>query len=378
MTLSVPFNDTSRIFKLFEEELKETLYKVAKSGWWLQGEHNQSFSKSFAEFCNARYCVPVANGTDALELALRASLPEMQPHSEHEVITVANAGGYTSTACHLVGAKPVYVDIDPLTQLICLDSLKNALNEHVRAVVITHLYGGAVDMYTVRKCLDDSPFENIVLIEDCAQAHGAKVGNERVGSLGDLATFSFYPTKNLGALGDAGAITTSDPERHQKVRSLHQYGWTSKYQISHAQGRNSRMDEMQAAVLDTLLPHLDTFNKRRIEIRDLYLEAASEKLQFLDYSTNDFVGHLTVAKTPDRDGFSKFMSDRNIATDIHYPTLDCDQLAWQNKSMRIEEKTNLKNSRQGIQEIISIPCFPQMREEEVQHVVNALSDWEKV
>lgn len=374
MKIKVPLNDPSRVFLEHQVQILKTISDIASNGRWLQGEQTQKFAQAFAAFCGVEHCLPVANGTDALELALRAVLPEERTAAP-EVITVANAGGYTTSACHLVGATPVYADIHESNQLIDIDSLIRCLGPEVQAVVITHLYGGAVDVPEVRRRLNAAGYGRLPIIEDCAQAHGAKVGEKRVGSLGDLAAFSFYPTKNLGAFGDAGAIVTSDSKLYERVKALSQYGWDEKYQVRVPHGRNSRMDEIQAGVLAYLLPHLDETNHRRLKIYEQYREVGRSRVTFLDYPPGRYVAHLAVALSPDREAFMKFMGEKGIQTAIHYPILDCDQPGWQRLPMRIEAQSRLKISRKSVNLGVSLPCFPAMGNHEIDLVCQALKDW---
>jgi dTDP-4-amino-4,6-dideoxygalactose transaminase len=204
MKTIVPFNDTARIFNQHKDKLLNILSETAASGWWLLGKQTQDFAKIFAKYCGVNFCLPVANGTDALEIAIKSLLNN--PVIDDEIITVANAGGYSSIACRLVGVTPVYADINPKTLLIDIESIKNCLSSKVKMVILTHLFGAVVNVHAVRRMLDDAGYSTVNIIEDCAQAHGAKLGKQRVGSLGDIATFSFYPTKNLGTMGDAGVI----------------------------------------------------------------------------------------------------------------------------------------------------------------------------
>jgi dTDP-4-amino-4,6-dideoxygalactose transaminase len=191
--------------------------------------------------------------------------------------------------------------------------------------------------------------------------------------MGDLAAFSFYPTKNLGALGDAGAVTTSDPDLYEALRQLHQYGWSEKYRVAIAGGRNSRMDEAQASVLTALLPHLDEMNRDRVAILTAYREAGGERLKFLKYRTAT-VAHLAVALCPKRQTFRRFMEDRGIATAVHYPILDCDQPGWRNLAQRIGP-IGLSVSRRCVTEIVSLPCFPFMADDEVRYAVETIMAW---
>ncbi len=368
--LPIPFNDTARTANTHSEKLLDCIGDVALNGRWLMGNYNRRFAKAFAEYCGAQYCLPVANGSDALELSLRAVLGENT--AEAQVITVANAGGYTSAACRLVGATPVYVDIDINSQLVCLSCIEQALEPEVKAIVITHLYGGVVDVPAVRALLTERGRSDIAIIEDCAQAHGASLGRGRVGNFGDLATFSFYPTKNLGAMGDGGAIVTSNEALLKTLSALHQYGWEKKYQVATRYGRNSRMDEMQAAIVLQLLPHLDGWNNRRRDIYQRYREATSRGIDFLVHQC-DFVAHLAVVRTQHRDEFMAFMKDRKIAVDIHYPVLDTDQEAWFELPQR--QVGGLSASRASAVQVISLPCFPTLYDSEVERVCLALRDW---
>lgn len=372
---NIPFNDTARLYHDYKTEIDAAMMRVAASGWWLQGQHNQAFAEAFADYIGVAHCLPLANGTDALELALKAA-KHLTSKDKTEVITVANAGGYTSTACRLCDLTPVYVDIDSASQLVDLDQIINAVTEQVCAIVVTHLYGAAVDVPRLRQLLDENGKNDLLIIEDCAQAHGAKVGEARVGSLGDLATFSFYPTKNLGALGDAGAITTQNPEVYNYLKRLHQYGWSAKYTIDEYAGRNSRMDEMQAAILSVILPHLDDMNTRRNVIRQAFIQSLPASIRLLDYTHHDHVTHLCIARSANRDDVMKYLKNAQIACDIHYPILDCDQAAWKDKPMRIASDQNLGESRKSVSEIFTLPCFPQLRDEEVEQICHALEHYE--
>lgn len=373
--IKIPFNDTSRTFELYKSELLSAINSVAESGWWLLGKHTQLFADEFAKYCGTTYCLPLGNGTDALEIALRTILSDHLEDERCEVITVANAGGYSSTACRLIGAIPVYADINADTHLISLPSIENCLSADVKAIVLTHLYGAAIDVKSVRNLLNSHGYHSIKIIEDCAQAHGALVNGELVGSLGDIATFSFYPTKNLGAMGDGGAITCSNKHLYDIAKSLHQYGWSSKYKISLVGGRNSRMDEIQAAVLNCLLPHLDEFNAQRKLIYKRYSTYNCSKFSTLNYKSCDHVGHLAVCLVDNRDGFIKFMNDKNIAVDVHYPIFDIDQPAWANLESRIDPVYGLVESRKIQKQIISLPCYPTLTEQELNYICDSLKEW---
>lgn len=375
--LKVPFNDTSRTYSQYARKINNAIQNVASSGWWLMGRETAAFAEEFAEYCNAKHCLPVANGTDALEIALRATLGDKRSE-EHEVITVANAGGYTTTACRLIGLTPVYVDVHKSTLLIDFRSVIDAMSSKVSAVVVTHLFGGAVDVVKLRSKLDAAGYSNVCIIEDCAQAHGAKLHGTPVGAFGDIATFSFYPTKNLGAMGDAGAIVTQNTELFEYASALSQYGWSRKYEVLLSPARNSRMDEIQAAILRTLLPHLDEQNEKRKAIYAQYAETLKSTCMYeraLDHGGDDFISHLSVITTNQRDELRAFLSRYRIATDIHYPVLDFDQLAWRTLPMRLDEVSQLSTSKEITAQILSIPCFPTMTASEIEYVCYAFKCW---
>jgi len=363
----VHINQPSRQLALLRGDILQALSEVADSGRWIKGERTSAFEHAFAGFCGVSHCLGVANGTDALELALRAL-----ESAGKEVITVANAGGYTTTACRLVGAKPVYVDVEEDSLLLDLDAAIHALTRQTRAIVVTHLYGSAVDVEDLRGRLHKAQRDDVMIIEDCAQAHGACVRGRRVGSLGDLGTFSFYPTKNLGALGDAGAIVCADEVLFEEVVALHQYGWVRRYESQLPYGRNSRMDEMQAAVLLVKLPYLDQWNDQRRAIVRGYQEAvqgSGTRLAVKD--APECVAHLAVIRTRAREAFRKGFEQRGIMTDVHYPKLDCDQASQRNLPMDVR---GLAVSRQQTNEILTLPCFPELTSGERSTVADALHE----
>lgn len=366
----IPLNDLRRQYAMFALDIEAITTEVLRSGWWLNGMQVRNFAAEFANYIGGGHCIPVSNGTDAIELALKAigcKAPEV------EVITVANAGGYTTTAARSVGLVPVYADIDEDTQIMSVSSAIGCVSDRTAVVVATHLYGNTVDVFNLRRRLNEIGRQDIVIIEDCAQAHGARVDGQVVGSIGDISTFSFYPTKNLGAMGDAGAIVTSSNEFAGKVRALQQYGWGPKYQIMLAGGRNSRMDELQAAILRTILPSLDNLNAERADILSRYESAGAADVAFIKRRPGAVV-HLAVAMTNRRDDLRKFLTSRGIATDVHYPILDCDQPAWRDHPMRVSDD-NLAVSRRATGRLLTLPCFVGMTGSEVDRVASALAEF---
>jgi dTDP-4-amino-4,6-dideoxygalactose transaminase len=359
----VPLNDTRRQYSDLAEELDEAVRRVMAGGWYILGREHDAFEEELAAYCQTSHAVAVANGTDALELSLRA----LGCGPGDEVITAANAGGYTTTACLLVGVTPVFADIDPDSLEISPASVAEALTGRTKAVVVTHLYGKMADIEGVQRAVAG---RGIRIIEDCAQAHGAMRGGERAGSFGDLAAFSFYPTKNLGAMGDGGAIVTDCAELADRLRQLRQYGWDEKYHAAIAGGRNSRMDEIQAAILRRKLPRLDHWNERRRAIVTQYRHAAANtSLRIVHEEGSDYVAHLCVARHPDRDGLRRFLEARGVSTAIHYPVPDHRQPSLEGLPWR---KADLGVTEAAVDEIVTLPCFAEMTQEEIDHVCDAL------
>lgn len=369
----VPLNDLRRVYDADQTKLDSAVLSVLGSGRYLASDHVRKFADDFGAFLGVGFCLPVGNGTDALELALRALAQEANDGERREVIGVANAGGYMTTACLQCGLLPVFVDITETSQLMDIDAAVAAVTPRTLAIVVTHLYGGLVDVDALAGKLLAAGHGHVAILEDCAQAHGLEAGGRRVGTLGDIATFSFYPTKNLGAFGDAGAIVTSDAERFQRVKQLHQYGWNAgaKYRIAVAGARNSRMDEIQAAILGELLPRLDGWNTARRAILERYQAAAPEGISLVR-SPLGTVAHLAVVLCDDREGLRHYLATRGIATDIHYPILDCDQPGWAD---HLDPSVQLPVARRSLPRLLTLPCFPAMTETEITLVCDALAQW---
>lgn len=357
---AVPFNDLRRI-RTTSDEVLEAVQRVLASGWFVHGPEHTAFEQEFAAFCGVRDCAGVGNGTDALELALRA----VRPAPGGVVLTAANAGGYTSVAARRAGKEVRYADVDPETH--CLDPVDVARRlDGVDIVVVTHLYGR---LGPVEELAALCRSQGLAFVEDCAQAVGAIRNGRRAGSFGDAATFSFYPTKNLGAVGDGGAVVSQDQEIVDRVRELRQYGWDRKYAIAVDGGRNSRLDEMQAAVLRVRLGTIDADNARRREIISRYADAASGgSATVLEAAGPDHVAHLAVTVADDREAVRAHMANANVSTEVHYPLPDHLQLAYrsENHSVRLPVTEHLAART------FSLPCFPQLTETEVDQVCAAL------
>jgi len=359
----LPLNDLGRHHASLREEVIAAATRVLDSAWYVHGGEVRGFEAEFASFVGRRHCIGVANGTDAIELALRAL--DVRPGDE--VVTVANAGMYTTAACAQIGARPVYVDVDPETMTIDPAAVGAALSPAVRCVVVTHLYGYVADVEAVRRAIGNT---GIPIVEDCAQAHGGRLRNRPAGSFGDLAAFSFYPTKNLGACGDAGAIVADDDNLVAKLVKLRQYGWGMKYHADLAHGRNSRLDEIQAAILRVKLPHVQRWNASRRRIYAAYQQAAAGTgLRLTHPDEERFVAHLCVARSRDREAVRSRLRAAGIDTDIHYPVLDFHQAAVAALPHRISSS---RHTETVVREILTLPCHPDMNAEEVGRVCDTI------
>jgi aminotransferase EvaB len=369
----IPLNDLKRVYDASRDKILDRVTATMASGWWLNGSETAAFCRDFAAYIGADHCLGVANGTEALEIAMRALL-NVQEWDGQEVVTVANAGGYSTIACRLVGLTPVYADIEEASQLASLSSLLAAIGPQTAFVVATHLYGNVLDVLRLREMMDAAGYGRVPILEDCAQAHGGRFGGRRVGALGDIATFSFYPTKNLGAFGDGGAIVTSCPALADACFALRQYGWAAKYTVAVEGGRNSRLDEVQAAILRVLLPGLEVANENRRAVLRHYAAVMPKGVSLVS-NPRDGVAHLAIVLCEERDRFRQHLADRKIQSEIHYPVLDCDQPGWRGLPQGLAPG-GLPVSRSSVGRILTLPCFPTMTEEEIGRVCDALAGWE--
>lgn len=360
----IPLNDLGRGLVQEQASLVAAVSAVIESGWLVHGPFHAKFETTLADYVGATHAVGVASGTDALELAIRATMPP----GRDSVVTAANCGGYTTVAARRAGYEVVYADIDESSLCIDADALSAVLTERVGIVVVTHLYGRAADVEAVNRLCRD---RGISVVEDCAQAIGATTPAGPVGGLADAAAFSFYPTKNLAAIGDGGAVTTNSPETAAKVRELRQYGWSKKYTIAHDGGRNSRLDEIQAAVLLQRLATLREKNERRRAIVSLYSQRASERLRVVSTDDEGFVGHLAVVVSEDRQDLVRHLEAAGIQSDVHYPVLDHLQPAYADDYAHI----SLPVTERLAGRILSVPVFPEMRDDEVEQVCRALESF---
>jgi dTDP-4-amino-4,6-dideoxygalactose transaminase len=368
--IQIPFNDLRSTYLALKAELDAAVAEVLDSGWYILGRQAEAFEEEFAAFCGAKGCVGVNSGTDALLLALRAC--GIGPGDE--VITVSHTAVATVAAIRLSGATPVLVDIDPLTYTMDPAAAEAAVTAATRAMIPVHLYGQAADLRSIREITQR---HGLALIEDCAQAHGATLDGRPLGSFGDLSAFSFYPTKNLGALGDGGAVVGQDAALVERVRLLREYGWTpaARY-VSQVEGLNSRLDELQAAVLRVKLRHLPAQNARRVELAALYGELLPpEILRPQVRAGGTHVFHLYVVRAPGgaarRDVLRQRLAERGVGTGIHYPVPVHLQPAYGHGEVRAGD---LRLTEAAAGEIMSLPMYPTLSPQAVARVAEALGE----
>jgi len=312
--MNIPFLDLKKPHEELQEELRTAFNRVMYSGWYIHGTECNQFENEFAAYCQAKHCIGVGNGLDALHLILRA----YEIGAGDEVIVPSNTYIATWLAVSYAGAIPVPVEPNACTYNINPELIEAAITTRTKAIIVVHLYGQPADMDAINAI---AQVHGIKVIEDAAQAHGARYKGNRVGSLGDAAGFSFYPGKNLGSLGDGGAVTTNDPVLADKVRLLGNYGSKYKYQ-NEFKGYNSRLDELQAAFLRVKLPVLDAWNARRHAIATRYLRQLDTTALILPYVPDwaEPVWHLFVVRCKQRYALQKQLVAADIGTMIHYPT----------------------------------------------------------
>ena len=340
--------------------------EVLRSGWYLKGEATKQFEAHYAEYIGTKYCIGCGNGLDALTLIFRAyiELGVMTPGDE--VIVPANTYIASILAVTECGLKPVLIEPDIHTLQIDDTLIEAAVTPRSRAVMIVHLYGFCAYADRIGEICKK---HGLKLIEDNAQAHGCRFIDRSTGSLGDAAGHSFYPTKNLGAFGDAGAVTTNDEELATVIRALGNYGSHRKYVFDY-QGRNSRIDELQAAILDAKLPHLDVDNQRRRTIADIYLSQVHNSLIRLPQASPTAVWHIFPVLCARRDELQQYLCDHGVESQIHYPIPPHKQKCyadWNNLSLPITEQIHAQE--------LSIPCNPAMTKEEADVIVDLLNQF---
>lgn len=361
----IAINDLAKNHHAGQDELRGACERVLSSGRYILGDETARFESSFAAYCGAAHCIGVANGTDALEIALRT----LQVQPGDKVIAAANAGMYSTIAINACAAEPVYVDVDLQTMNMSLPALHTALARQPRAVVVTHLYGRLAPVEEIVAAAHDA---GVVVIEDCAQSHGARRGGCHAGAFGDVGCFSFYPTKNLGALGDGGALVTRDAALAIRARQLRQYGWGRKYHCEHYGGRNSRLDEIQAAMLSVKLGWLDRENQVRRDIARHYFDGIRNPHITTQPRDGDAdVVHLYVVRSPHRAELAAHLLKAGVQTDIHYPLPDHRQPLFGARFAAVR----LPATEALAGEILTLPCHPSLSEKEIAHVIAACNSF---
>lgn len=365
----IPFLNLKAINKRFEAEFQNSFQQFLDSGYYILGNQVKLFEVNFANFCGSKHCIGVGNGLDALRLILEAYKILGKLKENDEVLVSSNTFIATILAIKQAGLKPVLAEADLNTYNFDIDSLKNAISEKTKAIMPVHLYGKLSPMAEILKISKEN---SLLVIEDAAQAHGAKNKyGKRAGNIGDAAGFSFYPSKNLGALGDGGAITTNDDALAEIIKKLRNYGTSTKY-VNEFLGFNSRLDELQAAFLNVKLPAVDSDNEIRRAIAKKYiLEIKNEKIALPKYNGGeDHIFHLFVIRVENRNNFIDYLNTNNIGNLVHYPIPPHKQQAlseYSNLNFPVTEKIH--------REVVSIPMSPVMTEEEVGEVISVLNNY---
>ena len=364
---AIQTSDPGASYRAAAADIQEAIRRVLEGGRYILGPEVEAFEREFAAYLGAAHGVGVANGTDAVELALRAA----GVTAGCSVLTVANTATATAAAIELAGARAVFVDIDPRTMTMDPDALEKLLGGRIdpapEAVVPVHLYGHPADMPRIGEV---ARRHGLVVIEDCAQAHGAGIQGRRVGTWGAAAAFSFYPTKNLGAIGDGGAVATGDAHLAEQVRLLRQYGWRERY-ISEIAGKNSRLDELQAAILRVKLARLDADNQKRRELAAVYLQRlAGAGLALPEPAAGcEPVWHQFVVRTPARDSLRKHLAGAGIQTGVLYPVPLHRQPAYR------DDTVNLPVTEQACRELVCLPLHTGLSAGDVEAVSRQVWQW---
>jgi len=368
MTNAIPLVDLKSAYARLRAEIDAATARVLAGGWYILGPEVSAFEAEFAAYLGAGHAVGVASGTDAVLLALRA----LGVGPGDEVITVAHTAVATVAAIALAGATPCFVDIDTATYTLDPGRLEAAITPRTRAIVPVHLYGAPADMQPI---LAIAQAHGLLVIEDCAQAHGATTDGGRVGTLGDAAAFSFYPTKNLGALGDGGAVVTKRPEVAERLRLLRQYGWRERY-VSDIEGYNSRLDELQAAILRVRLRHLDAENAARRRLAAQYDAALADLPLALPaaWPEERAVYHLYVVAADERDALAAYLAAQGIGTGVHYPVPIHCQPAYAHFGYG---PGSLPATEAAAARVLSLPMYPDLPAAAVDQVAAAIRSYFK-
>ena len=362
--MNIPFVSFRPMERELDQDLRSAFERVLARSWYIRGAEDEAFEKAFAQYCGARYCVGVGNGLDALMLALKA----LDVGAGDEVIVPSNTYIATVLAVMYVGAKPIFVEPDIRTFNIDSARIEEVITPKTRVIMPVHLYGQACDMEPI---MEIACKHGLKVVEDCAQAHGATYKGRKIGTFGDAAGFSFYPGKNLGALGDGGAVVTDNEELAERIRVLGNYGSDYKYHHIY-KGNNSRLDEMQAAFLAAKLPHLDRMNEERRRIAELYTKGIQNPKVVKPYVAPDCVPvwHIYAIRCAERNELERYLSKKGIGTNKHYPIPIhlqecCRDLQIPEGSLPVAEEISRTE--------LSLPMYYGMTDEEVQYVIDAVN-----
>lgn len=365
--MKIPFVSFKPMENELNTELKSAFERVFTNSWYIDGKEDEAFEKAFSSYIGTEYCVGCGNGLDALMLSLKA----LGIGHGDEVIVPSNTYIATALAVSYVGAKPVLVDPKLNTFNIDSDNIQKKINAKTKAIIPVHLYGQPCDMDLI---MDIAKVNNLFVIEDCAQAHGATYKGKKVGTFGEIGAFSFYPGKNLGALGDAGAIVTNDKKIKEKIKALANYGSDYKYHHIY-KGNNSRLDELQAAFLSVKLPHLDRMNQERAKIADRYLNEIKNDSVLLPEVINDIVPvwHIFGIRCANRDDLEQKLNEAGIQTNKHYPIPIHLQGAYKSMGYKagdfpIAEEISATQ--------LSLPIYYGLTEKEVDYVISTINEME--
>ena len=364
--MKVPFVSFLPMERELDSDLRAAFERVYTRSWYIDGVEDKAFEEAFSEYCNVNYCVGVGNGLDALMLALKG----LGVGKGDEVIVPSNTYIATALAVTYVGAKPVFVEPDIRTFNIDTMLIEKAITKNTKAIMPVHLYGLPCEMNSI---MEIAKKYNLFVVEDCAQAHGAECKGKKIGSFGDAAGFSFYPGKNLGALGDAGATITNNKELADKIRAFGNYGSDYKYHHIY-QGNNSRLDEMQAAFLRAKLPYMERINKERRRIANRYLAEIHNSEVILPYVPEEMVPvwHIFGIRCKRRNELEKYLNERGIGTNKHYPIPMHLQECYKNLGFK---KGDFPIAEEISDTELSIPMYYGMTEEEIQFVIDAINEF---
>lgn len=366
----IPLFDLKSEYAYLKKDLNELFNKICSTASFIKGPYLESFENKFAEYIGTKYCVGVASGTDALQL----SLYTLGIGAGDEVILPVNTFVATAYAVLYVGAKPIFVDIDKKTYNIDINLIEKAITKKTKAIIAVHLYGNPAEMDKINAI---AKRHKLFVVEDAAQAHGALYHKKRIGNWGDIAAFSFYPSKNLGAYGDGGAITTNSKRLAIKLKKIREYGSSAKY-IFDEFGFNSRLDALQAAILELKLKYLDSANAQKIKIANYYSKACNKQIPFIitPYNNPDTraVYHLYAIRTPKRDLLSKFLAQKNIATGVYYPVplhlqKALKQLGYKKGDFPVVETMS--------RDMLCLPIFPELTQKQQDYIIESIKAFYK-